>query len=61
MERLAAARGRSISATIADLVVHSLDTLPCDALDTDPRTGLPIFSFGESLTVEQIAKLVEED
>jgi hypothetical protein len=61
VERLATATGRSISATIAELVSRGLDALPPDAPPTDPRTGFPVFSFGTSLTVEQISQLIEED
>ncbi|MDR1189523.1 MAG: hypothetical protein LBK95_19075 [Bifidobacteriaceae bacterium] len=61
VKRLALTSDRSISVTIADLVARGLDTLPSDDPETDPRTGLPVFSFGKTLTVQEIDKLIQED
>lgn len=59
---LAARRGVSLSAVVADLTVRGLAQLEAPVhLGTDPRTGLPVLSVGRSVTTELVAAVLDEE
>lgn len=60
-QALAAARGQSMSATIAELTARGLSQLDEPiTISTDERTGFPLISVGRPVTSEQVADLLDE-
>lgn len=62
VRQLAADRGESISAVLADLTVRGLAQLdhPVE-LSTDPRTGLPVLSIGRGITAKEVSDALNDD
>lgn len=59
---LAAQRGQSLSAVVADLTVRGLAQLDTPVeVRTDPRTGLPTVSVGRKVTSEDVAELLDDE
>lgn len=62
VRELAAARGVSLSAVIADLTQRGLNELDGrPRYRIDERTGLPVIHTGRPITVEEVAALIDED
>ena len=59
-EELAASRGQSLSATIAELTIRGLGQLdePVD-IEIDSRSGFPVMSFGRRITDEDVAEALD--
>jgi len=61
-ESLAAARGQSLSATIAELTMRGLAQLDEPvSIAVDPRSGFPVMSFGARITLEDVAAALDEN
>lgn len=59
---LAAQRGQSLSAVLADLTVRGLAQLDDPvALSTDARTGLPVLSLGRRVTETEVAAFLDDE
>lgn len=59
---LAAARGMSLSAVIADLTARGLAQLEEPVrLVVDDRTGLPVLRTGTPLTARDVAKALDDE
>lgn len=60
-ELLAASRGQSLSATIAELTIRGLGQLdePIE-IEVDVRSGFPVMSFGRRITSEDVAAALDE-
>lgn len=59
---LAAQRGQSLSAVLADLAVRGLAQLDQPVrLSTDARTGLPVLSVGRTVTSDEVAAALDDD
>lgn len=59
---LAAERGISLSATIADLTVRGLGQLDEPVrVRIDERTGFPVMSFGRRITPEDVADALDDE
>jgi len=62
VKQLAAARGVSMSAVVADLTTRGLSQLhAATRVITDPETGLPQIDIGRALTLAEAADLAAED
>lgn len=61
-KKLAADRGESLSAVVADLTVRGLAQLdePVE-LQTDPRSGLPVLTLGRRFTSAEVAEVLDEE
>jgi hypothetical protein len=59
---LAASRGQSLSATIAELTIRGLGELgePVN-IDIDSRSGFPVLSFGRRITDDDVAAALDEE
>lgn len=59
---LAASRGQSLSATIAELTIRGLGELgePV-SIDVDPRSGFPVLCFGQRITDEDVAAALDDE
>ncbi|MDQ2846553.1 MAG: hypothetical protein M3Y77_09440 [Actinomycetota bacterium] len=61
-EELAAARGQSLSTTIADLTVRGLGQLDEPVtIDVDSRSGFPVMTFGRRITAEDVAAALDDE
>ncbi len=59
---LAAQRGQSLSAVIADLTVRGLALVDEPIrVRTDERTGLPVISLGRSIGSEDVAAALDDE
>lgn len=59
---LAAQRGQSLSAVLADLTVRGLAQLDAPVeLGTDARTGLPVLSLGRRITSAEVADVLNDE
>ncbi len=59
---LAASRGQSLSAVIAELTIRGLGQLDEPVrIEVDPRSGFPVMSFGGSITSEDVAKALDDE
>ena len=59
---LAAARGQSLSAVLAELTVRGLGQLDEPVvLRTDERSGFPVISIGRRVTSEDVAAALDEE
>ena len=59
-EELAAARGQSLSATIAELTIRGLGQLDEPVrIEIDSRSGFPVMSFGRRITDEDVAEALD--
>lgn len=62
VEALAASRGQSISATIADLTIHGLAQLDEPTVITiDEESGFPVVSIGRPITSEEVAAMLDDE
>lgn len=62
VRELAAARGQSLSAVVAELTARGLAQLEVPLrLGTDPRTGLPTVSVGRTITDADVADLLDDE
>jgi hypothetical protein len=61
VRQIAAERGESISAVLADLTMRGLAQLdhPVE-LSIDPRTGLPVLSIGRRVTADDVADALDD-
>lgn len=60
-QALAAARGQSMSATVAELTARGLSQLDEPiSISTDERSGFPVISVGRLVTSQQVADLLDE-
>ena len=60
--KLAAERGVSMSAMIAELAARGLSTLAVPPhLDRDPESGLPVIRLGRRVTDEDVAAALDDD
>lgn len=58
---LAAARGQSLSATVAELTIRGLSQLDEPAqVRIDVRSGFPVISLGRRVTAEEVAEILDE-
>mgnify|MGYP003442056829 FL=1 len=59
---LAASRGQSLSAVLADLTIRGLAQIdePVE-FDVDPLTGLPVLTLGRRFTSEEVADLLDDE
>ncbi|MDQ6659183.1 MAG: hypothetical protein M3Z00_13350 [Actinomycetota bacterium] len=61
-EALAAARGQSLSATIADLTIRGLGQLDeTVSIEVDARSGFPVMSFGRRITADDVAAALDDE
>lgn len=61
-EALAAARGQSLSATIAELTTLGLAQIDGPlTIEVDPRSGFPVMSFGREITGEDVADALDDE
>lgn len=61
-EELAQKRRQSLSTVIAELATIGLAHLDEPLrLETDPKTGLPVFRIGRTITAEEVAEFLEEE
>lgn len=61
VRELAAARGSSVSAVIAELTARGLAQLDEPVvLSVDPRTELPVLSVGRRITSAEVAEVIDE-
>jgi hypothetical protein len=61
-EELAASRGQSLSATIAELTIRGLQQLDEPVrIDVDPRSGFPVMSFGRPITDQDVAEALDAE
>jgi len=61
-EQLAASRGQSLSATIAELTVRGLSQLDEPlSIDVDQETGFPVLTFGRTITDEDVAAALDDE
>lgn len=59
---LAAQRGESMSAVVADLAIRGLAQLDAPVqLTTDERTGLPVLSVGRKITDAEVADALDDE
>lgn len=59
---LAAQRGQSLSAVVAELTTRGLAQLDTPVeLRTDPRTGLPTLSVGRRVTSSDVADVLDSE
>jgi hypothetical protein len=59
-EELAAERGQSLSATIAELTIRGLGQLDEPVrIEVDSRSGFPVMSFGRQITDEDVAEALD--
>lgn len=62
VEQLAAERGQSLSATLAELAARGVSQLGDPlAVATDEVSGLPVVSLGRRLTSEDVAATLDEE
>lgn len=62
VRRLAAERGDSMSAVLADLTMRGLAQLASPVeLTTEPRTGLPVLSIGRRITDEDVVAALDDE
>lgn len=60
-EELAAERGQSLSAVVAELVTRGLAQIGEPVvLETNPETGFPLFRLGRPVTVEEVEEALDE-
>ena len=60
-QALAAARGQSMSATIAELTARGLSQLDEPiSISIDERSGFPVISLGRRVTTQQVADMLDE-
>ena len=60
-QELAAARGMSLSATVAELTARGLSQLDEPiTISTDERSGFPVISVGRPVTSREVAELIDE-
>jgi len=61
-KRLADERGKSLSATLADLTIRGLASLGEPAtISTDPVSGLPTLSLGRRVTSAEVAEALDDE
>lgn len=61
-KELAAARGQSLSAVVAELTMRGMAQLDMPVmLRTDSRTGLPVLSIGRRITSADVADLLDDE
>lgn len=61
-EQLAAASGRSLSATIADLTIRGLAQLDEPVtIEVDPRSGFPVMGIGRRISSEDVAAALDDE
>lgn len=61
-ELLAAARGQSLSATIAELTIRGLSQLDEPiSIAVDARSGFPVMSFGRPITDADVAAALDDE
>lgn len=61
-QQLAAARGQSLSATIAELTLLGLSALDEPiSIDVDPESGFPVLTFGRRITDEDVAAALDDE
>lgn len=59
---LAAQRGESLSAVLADLTVRGLAQLGAPVtLETDPHSGMPVLSLGRRISSADVADALDEE
>lgn len=62
VRQIAADRGESISAVLADLTMLGLTQLDHQVeLSVDPRTGLPVLSLGRRITAAEVSDALDDD
>lgn len=62
VRQIAADRGDSISAVLADLTLRGLAQLDHSVeLATDQRTGLPVLSIGRRITAKDVSDALDDD
>jgi predicted transcriptional regulator len=62
VRELAATRGQSMSAVIADLTMHGLSRLDVEVVySRDPRSGLPVISLGRTVTDDDVAAALDDE
>jgi len=62
VRELAATRGQSMSAVIADLTLQGLARLNVDVVDSrDSRSGLPVISIGAPVTSADVAAALDDE
>lgn len=63
VRQLAASRGQSMSAVIADFTLRGLaqSQEPPATLARNPLTGLPVISVGHHVTPEEVADLLDDE
>ncbi len=60
-EELAASRGQSLSATIAELAIRGLGQLDEPIrIEIDERSGFPVMEFGRKITSEDVAAALDD-
>ena len=60
-QELAAARGMSLSATVAELTARGLSQLDEPiTIGADERSGFPVISVGRTVTSQDVAELIDE-
>ncbi|MEO7124973.1 MAG: hypothetical protein ABI382_12110 [Nakamurella sp.] len=61
-EAISAARGQSLSATIAELTVRGLSQLDEPVtIAIDPRSGFPVMSFGRPITSDDVTAALDDE
>ncbi len=61
-QELAKQRHQPLSTVIADLAVRGLATLDEPVqLTVDPKTGLPVISFGRRVTAAEVADALDDE
>jgi len=61
-QELAASRGQSLSATIAELTLRGLGQLDEPIkIDIDPRSGFPVMTFGRPISSEDVAAALDDE
>lgn len=61
-EQIAADRGQSLSAVVADLVIRGLGQLDEPIkIEIDERSGFPVISYGQRITSEDVAAILDEE
>jgi predicted transcriptional regulator len=62
VRELAATRGQSMSAVIADLTMHGLSRLDVEVeYSRDPRSGLPVITLGRTVTDDDVAAALDDE
>lgn len=62
VRELAATRGQSMSAVIADLTMQGLARLNVDVVYArDPLSGLPVISIGSPVTSDDVAAALDDE